>query len=441
MSFEPVNKIVMENIAIPYTSLSGIMDSCVECGWTLHDSDYENTNPYAVLKSHPDATDDSQSPCYVGFRVFSNSTYWLRMYFFLHWDNVAHTYNGTLGSYGFTDSRIYYRDYMWNQLMIFGTLNNLTIYGNKYFLNFRNNIWEGYTEALHIFKLQNVPNDYVFKIEEDVDSGPNKTFKVEDGAADDIDIGDLSFILCKDNHTFSKISVNNTSTVSGTITIDEMKWPTVSGSYIGAPVALYPWAFCAESSYNYGTNTSRDNTFHTYRYAKVDANYSASSAGYTGNPTGNYWFPDCTKINNLNNVGHRTVINHPVFYNSSTIYEILGETDYFATGIGTEGEILLYNKCYIGQATSGTSNTLVEANKSWETNCFAEKAIVISEGESGGDIRHILSNNSDTITIYDTFNSTFTYIPDNTSMYFIFEAVYVVCYHSGGDYRYSIRIA
>ncbi len=83
MAFEPVNKILLENIAKPYTSLSGIMDACVECGWTLHDSDYENASPYAVLKSHPDATDDGQSPCYVGFRVFSNSTYWLRMYFFL----------------------------------------------------------------------------------------------------------------------------------------------------------------------------------------------------------------------------------------------------------------------------------------------------------------------------------------------------------------------
>ncbi len=435
MAFEPVNKVILSNIGSPYTTLSGIADACTECDWLLHDYDYETTNPYAILKSHEDATYEYQSPCYVGMRSFSNSTSWIKFSFFLDWDADTNTYKGIRAQDTFDNDDTSYSHYVYCNTLQFGALNCLTIYGNKYFLNLRNYIRStGYTEAVNIFKFQHIPHSYYFKIMNSVGTSTHTVLQLEGDEVDNVDVGDITFALCKDNHTFSKVIVESKSTVSGTITAEDIAWPTVSGSYIGNPTTLYPWAFTGENSYT--SYYSRDRSFWCYNYGKVNDNYANSDATYIGYYTGNYWWPRNEYSDALVSVGNRTVIEHPVFYYGD-LNEVHGSSDYRATGFGSEGDLLCNNKLIMGQVTSATSNTLTEVNKSWEIDEFAGKALIFSCGIDAGDVNHIISNTSDTLTIYGTFDT----IPDSTTMFSIFDAIYVSCIHTGNDHLYSTRIA
>jgi len=266
----------------------------------------------------------------------------------------------------------------------------------------------------------------------------DKVLQLEDTTISGIEVGDNTFVLCKDNHSFSKIIVKEKSTVSGTITAEEIKYPTVSGSYIGSPTTLYPWVFWNESSHTNTNYYSRDHSFFAYNYDRVNGKYTSSATThYDGTTTGNYWYPASGWTDNLVSVGSRNVIEHPLFYNSSSVVEILGKSDYIAMGNGVEGDITGYNKLVVGQATSGTTNTLTEINKSWVIDQFAGKSLVISDRTKLEEVKHIISNTSDTITVYDDF----TTIPNSNTMFGIFDAVYVRCYHTGHDYSYSIRIA
>lgn len=72
-----------------------------------------------------------------------------------------------------------------------------------------------------------------------------------------------------------------------------------------------------------------------------------------------------------------------------------------------------------GTASSATYNTLVDSSKSgssaWTTNRWANYAVRILFGTGAGQLRTILSNTANTLTLYNTWNI----IPDSTSVYSI----------------------
>lgn len=77
-----------------------------------------------------------------------------------------------------------------------------------------------------------------------------------------------------------------------------------------------------------------------------------------------------------------------------------------------------------GTADSAGSTTLVDSSKSWSTNAWQDKQIVIADGTGVGQARTIASNTSDTLTVDVAWDVT----PDATSVYRIVDEVW-----RGGD--------
>ena len=69
-----------------------------------------------------------------------------------------------------------------------------------------------------------------------------------------------------------------------------------------------------------------------------------------------------------------------------------------------------------GTATGGTSTTLQDTSKSWTTNFWVNAYVAILNGTGAGQIRQVVSNTADTLTV----DSAWTTTPDSTSKYIIF---------------------
>jgi len=72
-----------------------------------------------------------------------------------------------------------------------------------------------------------------------------------------------------------------------------------------------------------------------------------------------------------------------------------------------------------GTAESGSDTTLTDTNKSWTTNQWAGKVLVITAGTGAGQTRKITSNTATVITV-----PTWITNPDNTSQYVIADECY-----------------
>ena len=67
----------------------------------------------------------------------------------------------------------------------------------------------------------------------------------------------------------------------------------------------------------------------------------------------------------------------------------------------------------LGMATSGTTTTMTNSSRNWDTDIWKYGVLVITDGTGSGQIREIASNTSDTITV----SNAFTVTPDSTSTY------------------------
>lgn len=429
MAFEPVENrsIDLGSSGDVYTNLLTIANLCVELGWVLWDDRTSETDKFVVLKSDSSTVSDYEHECYVALKVFDNSHNWLRFYFFLYWNPDTHEGYGCRSWRTFTDDYTNSSSEVHpNSLRFLGSnINYLTIYGNKYFLNFRNEeVVDESFHAAHIFKLQNFPYDYNFKMMNTVSGSNNVVLELESGV-DKIEVGDETFVLCKENHYFSKLVVNSVSTTSGTITVDSI-FDTVAGSYIGSPTRIYPWCFFIEVSYD-----SARRCFNCYNYDLVADNYNATDPNYYQSVNSNFtWFPTKSTITDLCNVGKHNVVEDLVYYNDNSNFEIIGGNDYIKAGTGLEGEEFAYGKRTIGQATGGDISTIVDSSKSWTSDELAGKCVVVVGGKCHGDVRHIVSNTSNAFTVYKDFSAN----PDETTMYAIFDAFYRKCSIENFDY-------
>ncbi|GDX76009.1 hypothetical protein LBMAG41_10850 [Cyanobium sp.] len=112
--------------------------------------------------------------------------------------------------------------------------------------------------------------------------------------------------------------------------------------------------------------------------------------------------------------------------------------------LGTDGKLMstpswsdtAYKQFAAGTATSGSNTTLVQTGKTWAVNQWANYQVRIVGGTGAGQIRLIVSNTADTLTV-----SGWNTNPDTTSTYSI-EGNDDFLYYAGNNavtmYRYSI---
>lgn len=87
-----------------------------------------------------------------------------------------------------------------------------------------------------------------------------------------------------------------------------------------------------------------------------------------------------------------------------------------------------------GTASSGTVSTLVDTGIGWTANAYRDKAIKITAGTGNGQVKYILENTTDTITIFGQWDTN----PDGTSDYVIQNIVKSAIFSNGTDQPYKV---
>jgi len=441
--YDPIQKLVLSGISNIYDEITDLRDFYSSCGWTILDDQTSATDKYFVVKSSDDVTDYRESPCYVGFKVFSAQKYLLRVCLFLHWDEVAHTPTGirrTYTNYSFwTDSNIY-RDYYRPETLKFSTVandNNLTMYGNKYFVNFLlycDNINKYY--GVNVFKFMDTKYDYKFLTLSGATKGISRSLQLEDNQVNRINLGDSMWLLDKDSHLFNKVVVNRIDTANSAIVANELYRTTVSGSWLGPSMHIYPWVVQIDDDCDtYYGESYFYRTFHCFNNASVNSYYGTGTYYSGGVSSSLTWFPKSTSTSYLYNVGYRKCIDDMIFYIPD---EIFGSNDYLKKGPGANRDTIGYNRQYIGTATSGTIDTLMDVSCSWVDDSLVDKCVIITDGPAAGDALHVISNTSNSVTISGAFSE----IPTSTTQYNVYDEAYIkVDNNERGSYTYLMRIA
>jgi hypothetical protein len=96
--------------------------------------------------------------------------------------------------------------------------------------------------------------------------------------------------------------------------------------------------------------------------------------------------------------------------------------------LGATEDVFYTNPLDSGTATSGDSTTLTDSTKSWATNAWANKVVVIIAGTGVGQTRKITSNTATALTV-----PTWVTNPDSTSQYVICDEAYR-CLYNGIPY-------
>ena len=439
--YSPIQQEVINGITNVYDIITDIMDFCVKCGWTIHDDQTSETHKYFIVKSSDNSKDYRESPCYAGIKVFSTQQYYLRTFIFLYWDEVAHSYNGLRGpnvTNAWTGTGTQDDWYKASSVLFSSSgVNTLTMYGNEYFLSFV--VYRGSDSKRYgsiFYKYMYSGYDYKFKTLNDIEKGSNREIQLEENQADKFKINDSLWLLCKDAHTYSKVKVNSIDTVNDTIIADEIYWTTVSGSYLGGSVAVYPWAVKVDAyDQNWPFYAYYYQLLMNFRDGNVNTYYKSTGYYYGQSDATSYWFPSDSTSTYLANMGKRVSINDRLFGEGS---EVFGYNDYIKSGPGSVDDTLGYNRSYMGTATSGTDDTLIDLSKSWSEDEIKDKCVIVTGGQAAGDVLHITYNNSSSVTISGSFSA----VPDTTSEYGIYDEGYVKIDNTDiYGYSYLLRIA
>jgi len=129
------------------------------------------------------------------------------------------------------------------------------------------------------------------------------------------------------------------------------------------------------------------------------------------------------------------------YYNTNTSIGILGYADNFlllspVTGLTSEDTFTITKLDSGISSGSNSSTTINDTTKSWTTNTYAGKVLVISFGTGVGQIKKITSNSSNQLVLESGW--TFSIIPDATSQYTICNSAYRYLYEAS-NCQYALR--
>jgi hypothetical protein len=204
--------------------------------------------------------------------------------------------------------------------------------------------------------------------------------------------------------------VQVTAIGSGTLTIASLPRNYSSGSQIGTTPSTFGAGmqgsngqFYLSSHYSsVGTQNSAANLFSSpvFGYYPAGAAVNPDYYGQVYLATPIFWTKDSGA--GAANSGIYAYVNSRFFYLNSSTHTPLDTAE--------------FNRNDAGTATgTQTSTTLQDTSKSWATNAFAGKAVILTGGTGAGQIAYIVSNTSDTLTISSTYNWITTPVSGNTT--------------------------
>lgn len=416
------------------------------CGWTLHDDMRAEATPYVVLTTTGE--DGLYYPLYL--RIFDKSVSqpsYNYFYFeqYTYWDNTTHT-GRNLRAY--TTQTSSSTNTYGGMRFLFSGQSTVGFLGNKNFFSIACAESASYRSSCFVSAIKPITlQNALVSQAAAAGVGVDVYFDAVNTPIDKTFMFGGNYFALNEIGQFAYVEVSNMDYINNKITVVSLARDMGVGSYIG-PMP-YNWVIMY-NEYKDGYNTSmfKDSV---YTYSKFDL-FDGSPDKYTLDST-NYTTEgeDCAIINacsfstsNDNYIDHggTTRLITPVVAQGIDYPGLMGQIEHlYYYGVALDPfDTIGHGRLDSGMATSATTNTITVSGKTWTTDEFAGKAIVITNGQNVGDVKIIQSNTADTITIAENWKSTL----DATSEYVVYDNVfYSLGYntgYSGTYYRYIARI-
>jgi len=379
-----LKRVVAYNAANTADAAVKIKDTMVAAGWVLHD-DQAAASKYYILTSTGEAADQMK----VYAEINWNTANKILMYGYVHWNATAHTGTIKLGSapYVFISADDDGAFWLWVYCDKNGTA-IISKVGTVYRAVYMQAITPFWTVK--------------GKLASGATTGANSVITLGAGEADNFKTGVTYQIVGVGTEGRELVAVNAVDTGANTITVDNLAVDYAANSVVGQ--VPWPWTLSVHD-------------IHTYVLTRASTGTTAegsNSVVVTTMLTNTYTDPDA--------VGDQQYTLWPVIFQDrayGTLGYSKGNVLVACVGASYEDSIGI-TKQDSGTATSGTATTLTDTNKAWTINEFADKAIVLTAGAGGGDVRKIVSNTATEITIDVAFSAT----PDVTSEYAVYDEVW-----------------
>ena len=377
-----LKRVVAFNIANTAAAALKIKDTMVAAGWTLHDD--VTASKYYVLTSTGESAD--KKTVYVEINWATANKIFLYMYLF--WNATTHAGIAKIGT---TTTFITSADaaafWLW-------------VYVDKNFVSVVAKVGTAYTSC----SVQLITPFWpvIGKLSAAATSGANAVITLEAGQAAAFEVGVIYQIVGSGVEGRENVTVNAVDTGANTITVDNLAVGYAIGSVVGG--VPFPWVVSPGTGQNYllsrtGTGTVAEAT---------------DSVNVTAMLTNTYTDPDT--------VGNQRYTLWPIIFQDRNGGTLGYTTDNILMAyIGTSYEDSIgITKKTGGTATGGTTTTITDTGKAWTVDEFAGKAIVLTSGTGGGDVRKIVSNTATEITVDEAFSA----VPDGTTTYVVYDNVW-----------------
>ena len=388
MAFASLNKYYASDT---YDAMDHYKDTMVSGGWTLHDTVSGTGELRYVMTSSGESGEEI--PCY--FSMFKDNTNANRIKFEVHkyWDNTTHTdtYKISCSYYAYFNTDDDGPFYIWASVTADSA--SLVVYTQNV---------HKYVNMQVISPLYPEPNGI---LQSSVTAGSNVVVQLDTGEATNFQAPKYYQIIDDNNREW--VEVNDVDKANDQLTITTLSYNFSADARIGTQ----PWRWLFHNvSYQYGGYNFRHDL-----NGSTDQSYQ-----YVGNVNYNMFAyqevdPD-----------ERAEQNYPMW--PHIYYEV---DNVSVAGIQKTDAHTTCLRCYIntnkelpmsvgnhdtGTSTgSNTSTTLNDTTKSWATNAYQNKVVMIAGGTGIGQFRTISSNTATQLTISESWTTT----PDATSEYTI----------------------
>jgi hypothetical protein len=370
----------------------------VSAGWTLVD-DQSSGGKYCIYSS----TGEDGNARIVYVEINWNTANKIYMYMYLHWNPSTHIGTVKIGNMIYTDLDVY--DSSAFGLWVYCSKDSLSLVSRR-----------GTTYSIISMCRFKPFWTTLGKLTSSVNSGSDVVLTLGEKEANTFVYGVEYQIVGATTEGRYNVIVNDINTNTRKITIDSLPVNMGIDSRIGC--VPFDWIMVV-----------RNNSFSLLRNFEGVVNQSTILTQNNNILSFQYTDPD--------SIGNRKYTMWPIiFYDRSvgTLGHIddyiircyFGNTYNDSVGVGNLDE---------GTAESGGSDTLTDTNKSWTTDEFVGKGIVITSGTGESDVRKITSNNGTQITVDDDFSST----PDGTSEYKIYDEIYRYFIFTSSAYSLAVK--
>lgn len=404
-----------------------------DCGWTLHDDMMTDTVPYFIIKSTGEY--DDVYPCYVMFYDRSvnyptNQYFACQMY--TYWDNTTHT--GINARYIYSSSQsiteYYYGGIAFDHG---GGTNTMHFFGNKDFFSFSNGCVYGtgsyYIDVLRPMYIGECKVSQVAYAGSDVDI----YFDLSTPIGNNFFVGG-SYMYINEIGQWGRSDITNIDYINNKITVSTLVRDLGVGSFFGSTPHRWYLHYTLRDANSYYFHRS----FIVYSFYELfnDNNYTKNNYNYSnycekvevdrlGSHTG------ATSTISKIDVNRSKYAIYPFFLSETTYPGPIGYSEYlywYTNSSMSNMDTVGHGRLDSGVTTSATTNTLTVNGKTWTADAFVDKVVVIINGQNAGDVKQIITNNSDTITINQTWLSPL----DTTSEYVIYENAFIFGNRSAG---------